>query len=284
MINSKDTPNLLYMSEIFGKTILITGAGGGLGVQMCRAFLQEGGRLILTDRNPEMLDSVCKSDLGHGKGEILAAIPADLSSREGCRELVENVRTSMGVPDILVNNAGIAVFGPFASVPEAKWEKILEINLYAPMRISHAFLPDMIARKSGHIVNISSVAGIVAVSGLLPYSVSKFGIKAFGEALSKELSSYGIYVTNLYPFFTRTPILESEQIGVKQPFTIPDFLLSEPGDVVARLVRGIRNNEVHVHPGGASILAEAGSRFFPGLLERLHTFLQTISMSETSKK
>jgi short-subunit dehydrogenase len=255
------------MSQIRNKKVLITGAAGGLGFEMVNAFLKEGGELILSDLNDSSLQSLVDKLAGSASGKILGTISADLSTEFGCNRLVEGCKRYTDAPDILVNNAGIAVMGPFSSVPKDKWEKILHINLYAPMRLTHAFLPSMINRGSGHIVNISSVAGLVAVPDLATYSVSKFGIKAFGEALQQEVSRLGISVTNLYPFFTRTPILQSEKIGIDKEIKVPDFLLSEPIDVVKDLIRGIKNNEVHVHPGGISKTMDLISRLFPGAIE-----------------
>jgi short-subunit dehydrogenase len=263
------------MSAILNKTVLITGATGGLGKEMVHAFLLEGGNLILSDLDSGALDRLATEFRHHGSGRILGCIPADLSGEKGCETLYQEV-SKLGEIDILVNNAGIAIMGPFASVPQSKWEKILQINLLTPMRLTHRFLPNFMERKSGHIVNISSVAGLIAVPNLATYSVSKFGIKAFGEALYKEVSPHGIRVTNLYPFFTKTPILDSEQIGLEKEAKVPDIILSEPADVIRDLIKGIKNNTVHVHPGGISKTLDFASRLFPGAVETLSSWMVKI--------
>lgn len=261
------------MSEMKNKTILLTGATGGLGKEMTKAFLAEGGKLILSDLDQSALEKLRKEHEGSRTGSILGVISADLSSETGCEELYQKTKQDFGSPDFLVNNAGIAVLGNFANVPHNKWEKILDINLYAPMRLTYKFLPEFLNRKSGHIVNVSSVAGLVAVPGLTTYSVSKFGIKAFGEALEREISPQGIRVTNFYPFFTRTPILQSEQIGFQKELNVPDILLSEPEDVIKELISGIKKNSVHIHPGGMAKLIETITRFLPGALQSLNGLL-----------
>jgi len=261
------------MSEIQNKTILLTGATGGLGQEMTKAFLEEGGKLILSDIDLSSLEKLKEKYSSYSKGTILGLIPADLSSEKGCKELYLKTKEIYGIPDFLINNAGIAVLGNFHLVPQEKWEKILNINLLAPMRLTYKFLPDFLVRRSGHIVNVSSVAGIVAVPSLTTYSVSKFGLKAFGEALEREVHSYGIQVTNFYPFFTRTPILDSEQVGFERKISVPDFLLSEPKDVIHELILGIKRNSTHVHPGGIAKLIEVVSRFLPEALQGLNALL-----------
>lgn len=258
------------MKDLNTKIVLITGATGGLGKEMVSAFLREGSILILSDISESALKDLTLKLKGYGTGKILGHIAVDLTTKEGIDDLVRfTLGYSESGPDILINNAGIAFFGPFHEVPSNKWEKIIELNLLAAMRLTHAFLPYMIKRQSGHIVNVSSVAGIVATPGLAAYSTSKFGIRAFGEALSRELKSKGIEVTNLYPFFTRTPILESEQFGVKQKKTLPDFVLADPKDVINDLMWGIKNNTLHVFPGPIPLIFDWISRLGPGALSDL---------------
>ncbi|MCB1180371.1 MAG: SDR family NAD(P)-dependent oxidoreductase [Leptospiraceae bacterium] len=254
------------MSELKNKLILLTGATGGLGKEMTKSFLKEGARIVISDLNKNTLEELKESLENIGPGKIEGIIESDLSTKEGCESLVNEFYKFKDAPDILVNNAGIAVIGPFVSQPTEKWEKVLDINLYAPMRITHKFLDAMIQKKSGHIVNISSVAGLISVPGMNSYSVSKFGIKTFGEALQGEVNQFGIKVTNCYPFFTRTPILDSEQIGVKNEMKVPDFLLSEPDDVIHELVNGIKSNKLHVYPGNISKMVEFSNRLLPGII------------------
>ncbi|MCP5512728.1 MAG: SDR family NAD(P)-dependent oxidoreductase [Leptospiraceae bacterium] len=251
------------MKSFKDQIILLTGATGGLGRVMATEFLSLGARLILSDFNRDSLEKM-KMDLS--RKDILGIEQADLSSSEDTDRLVKQVCDTYGCPDVLVNNAGIAVIGKFLDTPREKWESLIEINLLAPMRLTYGFLPLMLKRRSGTIVNVSSVAGLVATPGLNAYSTSKFGIKAFGEALHREYEKDGIDVTNLYPFFTRTPILESEQFGLDTKKQVPDFLLSEPEDVVRDLISGMKNRELHIYPGMISRSLDFVSRIFPGFL------------------
>lgn len=251
--------------DLQSKLILITGATGGLGKEMVRSFSKEGAKLILSDRTIDPLQSISEEF----KNSVVGTIAADLLTREGCKTLVESTLSLYGVPDILINNAGIASLGKFCDTPEEKWENIVSLNILAPMRITYPILKKMIDRKSGYIVNISSVAGLTAVPGLATYSTSKFAIKAFGEALYHEVKESGVHVSNLYPFFTNTPILQSEQFGMKDKKVIPEFLLSTPEDVISDLIKGMKKNELHIYPGFVSQSIDKITRFFPGWIETL---------------
>jgi len=258
------------MFDLTGRLVVITGATGGLGKEMTFAFLKEGAEVLITDLVDSDLKRFVYQTKGFGSGKVLGSIAVDLTTREGVEDLTKFILGYCEYgPDVLVNNAGIAVFGPYYEIPVSKLESILELNLLTPMRLIRKLLPYMLKRASGHIVNISSVAGIIATAGLTAYSTSKFGLRAFGEALSKEVRPLGIGVTNVYPFFTRTPILNSEQIGLSQKKIIPDFLLSEPKDVVNDMINGIKSNQLHVYPGPISQVFSWISRLTPGLLEEL---------------
>lgn len=133
-------------------------------------------------------------------GEVLACLSNDLSHNCGCEILYRQVKT-LNIPiDILINNAGIAVFGRMDEIPLESGERLMQINLLTPIRLSALFAPDMIARQQGHIVNISSLAGWWALPGLTHYAASKFGLRGFSEGLFHEVKDYNVKVTAVYPF------------------------------------------------------------------------------------
>jgi short-subunit dehydrogenase len=260
------------MTTLNAKIVLITGAGGGFGREMIRQFLRAGSYLILADRErAALLDAATATTvtLGRVPGKILGFVAADLSSEAGCDDLYQQVQAIAPSIDMLVNNAGIAYNGPFVAIPPEKWERLLQINLHAPLRLTAKFAPDMIRRRSGHIANVSSSAGLVGTPGLAAYSAAKWGLRGFGEALAGEVEGFGVAVTTIYPFFARTPILESEQFGLDKPQTLPDWMLYEPSFVVAALLDGIRKNKRHVYPGALPKLIDITQRLSPGLMPLL---------------
>jgi len=252
------------MTELNNKIILITGAAGGMGQEMVISFLNEGCQLILTDIDYEELAIFVNSTL-YPKGKVLGYFAADISSAGGCSEIYEKALKISPYIDILVNNAGIALVGSFVNIPDERWLKLIEVNLLAPMRLTKKFLPEMIERKAGHIVNMVSVTGFMGAGSLVPYSTSKFALSGFGESVYNDVSEFGIKVTNVYPSFTRTKILHSEQYGYSETKYVPDLLIGEPSQVVKKLIKGIKQNKLYVYPGLISKFLHLLKRISPGL-------------------
>jgi NAD(P)-dependent dehydrogenase (short-subunit alcohol dehydrogenase family) len=263
------------MTDLAGKTVLITGAGGGFGLEMVRQFRAAGATLMLTDVSEAAL-----RDASDAAGSDLAAsVVADLSTAEGC-DAVAGIGAPSGVaPDILVNNAGMAVAGRLDHVPRERWETLMQLNLLAPMRLCDRFLPAMVERGSGHIVNISSIAGWIGSQGLSSYCASKFGLRGFGESLASELKGTGVHVTNVYPCFSRTAILDSPQYGYEERRGVPEYLVSEPADVVARVIAGVRRDSRHVFPDRHARVIHYVTRFLPWLVPLLDRRLHAQSVA-----
>ena len=254
------------MTNPANKTVLITGAGGGFGRHMVRQFQDAGARLVLTDLTE---DALCDPAADAGDA-LVATLATDLTTDAGCDAIVELCRTSNLVPDILVNNAGVGFAGRIDHVPRENWEALMQLNLLAPMRLVNHFVPDMVARGSGHIVNISSLAGWVGSHGMSAYCASKFGLRGFGVALAADLEDTNVHVTNVYPCFARTPILDSPRYGYDEPMEVPPALISEPADVVAKMLAGIRRKRLHVFPDKHARRVHLLTRFVPWLVPILN--------------
>lgn len=268
------------MTEPAGKTVLITGAGGGFGQQMVRQFRDAGAKLVLTDFSETLLTDV----VDEAGTSLVASVVADLATADGCGDVVELCRSQDVVPDILVNNAGIGVAGRLDDIPHEQWETLMQLNLLAPMRLCNRFVPPMVERGSGHVVNISSLAGWVGSPGLSAYCASKFGLRGFGESLAADLEETGVVVTNIYPCFARTPILESIQHGYEERRAPPEYLVSEPADVVANMIKGIRRNKLQVFPDKYSRRIHYVTRFMPWLVPYLNRRMQAESIEEGRKQ
>jgi short-subunit dehydrogenase len=262
------------MTKAANKTVLITGAGGGFGRQLVRQFRAAGAKLILTDVTERALHDVV-DDAGD---DLVASVAADLATEEGCAKVADTCASRNVMPDILVNNAGIGVAGRLDNVPRDRWESLMQLNLLAPMRLCNLFLPDMIERGDGHIVNVSSLAGWLGAGGLSAYCASKFGLRGFGVSLAADLEGTGVHVTNVYPCFSQTAILDSPQYGYEERRTVPAYLISEPSDVVARMLDGVRRNRLHVFPDKYSRGIYYVTRFAPWLLPVLDRRMQAESI------
>jgi len=262
----------ISMTNLANKTVLITGAGGGFGRQMVLQFRAAGAKLILTD----VSDAALQGAIACAGDDLVTSVVVDLATEEGCDALIEacTSRDRDLAPDVLVNNAGIGMAGRLDHVPREQWETLMQLNLLAPMRLCNSLVPDMDDRGSGHIVNISSIAGWVGAQGMSSYCASKFGLRGFGMSLAADLRGTGIEVTNVYPCFSRTPILDSPQHGYDEHRVVPEYLISDPANVVANVLRGVRRNRLHVFPDRYARLIHYLTRFAPWLIRVLDRRIQ----------
>ena len=253
------------MTDLNQALILITGADGGFGRHMTHQFLAAGSRLILSDIDEQRL-SALQAESEFAPGNIVASIAANLSDEDGCQLLYDEVVNAGSIPDVIVNNAGVGVGGRFDLVPRDRWEQLMQIDLLAPMRLCHLFLPQLIERGSGHFVNISSIAGWLGTKGLTSYCAAKYGLRGFSEALAGDLEEFDIRVSTVYPFFSRTPILESDQFGYESRRVVPIDMATDPSDVVAAIIKGIRANRMHIFPDRTAKQIHYITRFFPWIV------------------
>ena len=258
------------MTDPANKTVVVTGAGGGFGRHMVRQFRTAGAKLLLTD----VSDSELHGAIDDAGDDLVLSIVADLATEEGCGAIADACTTHNVVPDVLVNNAGIAAAGRLDHVPRDRWETLMQLNLLAPMRLCSLLLPGMIERGSGHVINISSLAGWLGSRGMSSYCAAKFGLRGFGESLARDLEGTGVHVSNVYPSFSRTAILDSPQYGFEQRRGVPAYLVSDPSDVVAKVINGVRRNRLHIFPDRHARMIHYVTRFAPWLVplldRRLH--------------
>lgn len=261
------------MTDLDRAVVVLTGATGGFGRELTRQLLQAGSQLILSDLDRAALDNYAtqiSSEVNTGK--ILACIESDLAHPEGCEALYRQVK-ALNVPvDILINNAGIALFGRMDEVPPDKWERLMQINLITPMRLSSLFVAEMIERRKGHIVNISSLAGWVAPAGLTHYSSSKFGLRGFSEGLFNEVRAYNVKVTAVYPFFSRTPILQPESFGTlaRNNTGFPKHRATDPAKVMEQTIKAIVRDKLHVFPDRMANSIYLLKQYFPKLFDLIN--------------
>jgi short-subunit dehydrogenase len=185
-----------------GRTVLITGGSRGLGLALAREMAAQGARLIICGRDPASLERAAAS-LANSGAEVLA-ISADVTDSGSVAEMVEAVRQRYGSVDVLVNNAGVIEVGPAQAMSLADYEEAMATNFWGMLYPTLALLPEMRARKSGRIVNITSIGGKLGIPHLLPYSASKFAAVGFSQGLRAELAGDGIKVVTVCPGLMRT--------------------------------------------------------------------------------
>ncbi|MGH9475415.1 MAG: SDR family NAD(P)-dependent oxidoreductase [Terriglobales bacterium] len=187
-----------------GKVVLISGSRG-LGYAIAREFVNSGARVAICARDPDELERAAGKLQPHaGPSGGVFQFSCNLREPAAAAAAVDAVRRHWGPLDVLVHNAGVIQLGPWDSMTEADFAEAMEIHFWAALRLARATLPEMIARGSGRIVNISSIGGLVAVPHMLPYTASKFALVGLSQGLASEVRRHGVRVTCVCPFLTRT--------------------------------------------------------------------------------
>ena len=214
-----------------GRVVLITGGSRGLGLLLAKKFASEGCRVAIAARDENEL-ARAKEELGHFSGNVLA-IPCDVTDRIQATRAVEETTRQFGRVDILVNNAGIIQVGPVQNMTHQDFQQAMDVNFYGVLNMILAVLPQMRLRKSGRIVNITSLGGRVNVPHLLPYSCSKFAATALSEGLRAELRRDGITVTTILPGTMRTGSQEQALVKGNQEAEYAAFAMSASLPVIS---------------------------------------------------
>ncbi|NJB83204.1 3-ketoacyl-ACP reductase [Wenyingzhuangia aestuarii] len=232
------------MIQLKGKNALITGAGKGIGKAIALALAAEGVNVALLARTEKDLLEVAKEVSALGVKVVTAV--ADVSSLEEVNKASGTVFTKFDTIDILINNAGVGGFGKFMELEIKDWEKIIQVNLMGTYYVTRTFLPQMIERKSGDIINISSTAGLRGAAVTSAYSASKFGVLGLTESLMQEVRKYNIRVTALTPSTTATDMAKDMNLTDGNPETV-----MQPEDIAELIVAQLKlNRRVFVKDAG----------------------------------
>jgi short-subunit dehydrogenase len=181
-----------------GKVVLITGASSGFGEEAARLFAKEGCKVVLAARRLEKLQQLA-SEIQNDGGEAIA-IPVDVNQKAEIEVMVQTTLDLYQRIDILFNNAGFGAMDWFEELEsERHIQTLISVNLTGTMLVTRAVLPDMLDRGSGHIINMVSVAGLIASPLISTYSASKYGLRAFTDSLRREVAPLGIKVSGIYP-------------------------------------------------------------------------------------
>lgn len=241
--------------KLDGKVALVTGASSGIGEATAIALAAEGAKVALSARRADRLDAVEKKIRGAG-GEAFSII-GDVREEAAANDMVRETHDRFGRLDILVNNAGLMLLGPITNADTEDWRRMVNTNVLGLMYATHAALPIMRGQKSGHIVNISSVAGRTARAGSGVYNATKWGVGAFSEALRQEVYQDHIRVTIIEPGAVATELTEhitnpEAKKGVRDWISHMTPLESE--DIAAAIVYAVTQpprvnvNEILIRP------------------------------------
>lgn len=219
-------------------TVLITGASSGIGAALATEFARHDFDLILTARTMATLEAV-RETLPCSDDQV-SIITADLASTSGVDSLIADIP---GPLDVLVNNAGNVLYGLLSDQNASDVEQLMALNMVAMTRLTHHYLPQMLARNSGMILNVASIAAFQSVPGMDLYAASKAYVLSLSESLAEQLRGTGVSVTALCPGVTRTPATG------RFIDELPDFLISSPDAVAEAGFRALMNGDVISVPG-----------------------------------
>ncbi|HAM01902.1 MAG TPA: hypothetical protein DCQ30_06690, partial [Acidimicrobiaceae bacterium] len=177
------------MEELRGKVAVVTGAASGIGLAVSRKAAAEGMRLVVADIEEGPLKAAA-DELSAAGAEVLA-VPTDVSERSSVQTLCDAALERFGTVHLLHNNAGVGAGGPLWEVPEADWRWVLGVNLWGVIHGIGVFVPHMVARGEGHVVNTASLAGLASPPFMGPYNAAKHAVVTISETLAKDLRTMG---------------------------------------------------------------------------------------------
>lgn len=262
-------------SRLRGKVALITGGSRGLGLVLARHLAREGARIAICARDEDELADA-RRDL-HERGAVVFATSCDLRNRDEVEAMVARIEAHFGSIDILINNAGIISVGPLEEMTIEDFYNAMDSNFWSGVYASMSVLPGMRRRRSGRIVNITSIGGKIAVPHLLPYSASKFAFVGFSRGLRGEVMKDGIVVTTVVPGLMRTGSPRNAEFKGKNQLEYAWFSISDSLPVASmdadraahQIIEAMKSGEVEITLTAPARLAAAADALFPEFTGRL---------------
>jgi len=262
------------MNKYSEKRVVITGAGGGFGRAMALEFARLGWKIGIADINDigskETLKMVTQEG---GEGEVFNM---DVTDPDAVKKMADHFFSAWQGVDILVNNAGIAVAGAVGDVPLENWKSVLDINFWGMLYGCHEFIPRMKTQGGGHIVNVASAAGLLCLTSMGPYSVSKAAVISLSETLRVEVAPYNIGITAACPMFFNTGLLDEMKstdpwLSEVAKIAFENGLSAEV--VAKRVVKAVLRNKCYVLPMFFGKLLWLNKRLTPSLYYNLTAWL-----------
>jgi uncharacterized protein len=265
--------------DIKGRVVIVTGASSGIGEATARQFGSEGAKIVLAARRVDRLEALAKEITASGDGAETLVVGADLSKLEDIQSMIDQTLQKFGRIDVLVNNAGFGRLDWLENLDPVKdIEGQFAVNVLGVVQTTRLVLPVMIKQRSGHIINMCSMAGLVGTPTYTIYAASKHAVHGFSEALRREVKPWGIDVSLIYPGGVVTEFGQHAGIKRKTKTTTPKFLLLSADDVgraVVRLVRRPRAMWIIPWPWAVTALL---NKLFPGLVD--YTTIKNFTIPE----
>jgi short-subunit dehydrogenase len=250
---------------------VLTGAASGIGEQTAYGLAARGSSLVLVDVDAARLKDVVSQVSSSYPGVSVESHVVDLSSRDEVDRLANTLLESLPSLGLLINNAGIALGGRFSQVTVEEFETVMNVNFRAPMLLTHALLPLLTATPGSHLVNVSSLFGLIAPPGQSAYSASKFALRGLSQVLHAELGEVGVGVTTVHPGGVRTRIAENARVGSGVPpseaaggrETFAKLLSYPPSKAAAEILDAVARRKARVLIANSAKLPDLLARMFP---------------------
>ncbi len=245
------------MFNLSGQKSLVTGASGGIGGAIARALHAQGATVVLNGRNAEALNKLAAElkDRCH-------VLPGELNTAEAAEALIKAAEEVMGQIDILVNNAGLTKDGLFMRMKDEDWQIVQDVNLTAPFRLTRSAIRGMMKRRSGRVINITSIVGVTGNPGQANYCAAKAGMIGMTKSMALEVANRGITLNCIAPGFIATPMTDAlnDEQKAKINSTIPAGVMGTPEDIAAAVVflasseaKYMTGQTLHINGGMAMI-------------------------------
>lgn len=252
--------------KVKGKVVLVTGGGSGIGRELVLNLLSKGAKVIAIDINWAALKETLR--LSRTSDSNLSLFAVDITNRAAVEELAGNVIEQNGHVDAIINNAGI--IQPFVDLKDLDYDtikRVIDVNLYGTLFITKAFLPHLLTRPEGHIVNISSMGGFLPVPGQTVYGATKAAVKLLTEGLHSELQHTHVHVTVVFPGAVATNITANSGVTmttIQTDAKVPDQSKTlTPAKAAEIIIKGIENDDYQVYVGADSKFLGIFNRISP---------------------
>ena len=256
------------MKQLDGKLAVVTGAGSGIGRATALELAQAGCDIVVVDIDLSRAQQT--ADLAETFGRVAGALALDVADRQGFADMAGWVRDNFRPCSILINNAGVTSAGAFMDESDADLDWIVGINIWGVVNGCRAFLPQMLAEGEGHIVNLSSMVGLLGLPHNASYSLTKGAVRSFSEALRAELVTSGVGVTAVFPGSIHTNITnsargsEGARLAKLGSSRLAPILMRSPDSVARAIVKGIRRERARVVIGPDAHVVSGITRVIPG--------------------
>lgn len=260
------------MNNFSNQLAYITGGSSGIGLETAKLLASKGCSLVLIARGEAMLQTACHAikERLQKRSSSVNILALDVSDNDEVQKKIKTAVECYGAPDILINCAGIGTADYFENITYEQFDRAMKINVYGTRNMIHALLPFMKQKGRGHIVNVSSLAGLIGMFGYSLYGTTKYAVVGFSECLRSELKRFNIHVTLVCPPEVQTPFLKEEAKTLPPESRAVKNLagLLTPQQTAKAIVRGIERNKFLVVPGLAAKFLFLQHRISNGLLTR----------------